>query len=294
MSLASNHEGATAPKLPLWDTICRSYSSYFHNFADVLRISWLWLAVAVPLWGIVTWLQLSWMAGVMADLKRGVPPQMVANLVTRPPGATALGYVAVPVLVLAGVSIAVAWHRCIILGEHPGLSGSNVATKNLWRYVGVGLAISLICIILPILLLLPMLFLLSPAVPGGAPHAIPIIFMLLILLLSLAGFAVMLRLSLLLPARAVGDLGLSFKQTWNRTRGNTWRIFWGMAACTLPPILLAEIAVFGVVGFPNFQGDTFVERMVAIGTIFNAYYLLILPIGIGFLSHAYWHFFKRT
>jgi hypothetical protein len=40
--------------------------------------------------------------------------------------------------------------------------------------------------------------------------------------------------------------------------------------------------------------EAFVDRMTIITTIFNMYYLLILPIGIGFLSHAYWHFFKWT
>ncbi len=48
------------------------------------------------------------------------------------------------VFTFAGVSIAVAWHRRIILGEQPGFSGSNVATKSLWRYDGVGFAIGLI------------------------------------------------------------------------------------------------------------------------------------------------------
>jgi hypothetical protein len=32
--------------------------------------------------------------------------------------------------------------------------------------------------------------------------------------------------------------------------------------------------------------------MTALSTIFNIYYLLMLPIGIGFLSHAYRHFFQ--
>ena len=34
--------------------------------------------------------------------------------------------------------------------------------------------------------------------------------------------------------------------------------------------------------------------MTAMSTFFVVYYLLILPIGIGFLSHAYRHFFCRA
>jgi hypothetical protein len=70
----SRRYGAANPKLPLWDTICLSYSSYFHNFTDVLRISWLWLAVVTPLWGTAIWLQLSLTANLAAGMKRGTPP----------------------------------------------------------------------------------------------------------------------------------------------------------------------------------------------------------------------------
>jgi hypothetical protein len=142
--IGSRRDRAANPKLPLWDTIRLSYSTYFQNFTDVLRITWLWLAVAAPLMGIMTWQTFSSMAGLMADMKRGPSPQTPARLVSMPVETIPLGLAAGLVLVLAGVSIAVAWHRRIILGEHPGFSGSNVATKNLWRYVWTGIAIYLI------------------------------------------------------------------------------------------------------------------------------------------------------
>ncbi len=42
------------------------------------------------------------------------------------------------------VSIAVAWHRLVILNERPGCSGCNIATKDLWRYVAAAIALFLI------------------------------------------------------------------------------------------------------------------------------------------------------
>ena len=133
----SRRDGAA--KLPLWDTICLSYSSYFRNFPDVLRISWLWLAVVTPLWGIMSLLIFSWMAGLMADLKRGPSPQIPTHMVSMPVETIPLGPAAVLALMLAGLSIAVAWHRRVILGEHPGFSGSNVATKACGVMRGFGL-----------------------------------------------------------------------------------------------------------------------------------------------------------
>jgi hypothetical protein len=60
-------------------------------------------------------------------------------------------------------------------------------------------------------------------------------------------------------------------------------------------LLVAEIAFLVTVGrtLPDsFASENFVTEMTAVGMVFSAYYLLILPIGIGFLSHAYRHFFQ--
>jgi hypothetical protein len=210
---------------------------------------------------------------------------------SKPVETIVLQIVANLVFIFAGVSIAVAWHRRLILEERPGLSGSNVASKSLWRYVRMGLAIGLVVIVPTMVLSLPMFLLSSPVVAGGAPRflmLLPVIF-----LLFLAAFAVFLRLSLLLPARAVGDLDLTFKETWKRTRGNTWRLFWGTAACAWLPILAAQIILIRFL--PGISSvEAFAIRTAVVGTILIVYHLLILPISIGFLSYSYLHFFDRT
>jgi hypothetical protein len=143
---------------------------------------------------------------------------------------------------------------------------------------------------------MPMFILLSSVITGAAPKFA--IFVAAIILFSLAVFGVTPRLSLLLPARAVGDLDLTFKETWKRTRGNTWRMFWGIVACTAPPMLAAQLPVQIVLssflrspGMPD--GDAIVG-VAAVSAILFASNLLTLPIGIGFLSYSYSHFFERT
>jgi hypothetical protein len=293
MSSGVGPMGAASSKLPLWDAICRSYSTYFYNFPDVLRISWLWLVVTVPLSGFSNWLRWSWMAGVMANLKAGLPPQPTAHVMSSPIEIVVLGNFASLIVIFAGVSIAVAWHRRIILDEHPGFSGSNIATKNLWRYVGVGVTICLICIVPALVMLWMFLFFASfgtGGVPAG-PRSWFIILIPVIFLLYLVVFAIFLRLSLLFPARAVGDTGLTFKEAWRRTRANTWRMFWGIVACTLPPLLAAQIAFVGLMR-PDFLAS--IGRMAVALTILHVYILLVLPIGIGFLSYCYRHFFQQA
>jgi hypothetical protein len=287
MSLSPSQAGSRrdgAAKLPLWDTICLSYSSYFRNFPDVLRISWLWLAVVTPLWGVVIWLSLSLKATLAAGMKRGAPPSFPV-LIT----------LAILVFTFAGASIAVAWHRRLILGEPPGFSGSNVATKGLWRYVGIGFAISLIAFLPLLVVVLPTFLLLSFVISGPALKAA--VFAAAFFLISLTAFAVFLRLSLLLPARAVGDLDLTFNETWKRSRGNTWRMFWGIVASTVPPILAVQVVVqivsFGFLSPGMSDGDATVG-VAATSAILFVCQLLTLPIGIGFLSYSYRHFFGRT
>jgi hypothetical protein len=233
-------------------------------------------------------------AGVTADIKRGMPPQTLAS---KPIETMVLVTIAVLVFTFAGVSIAVAWHRRIILREHPGFSGSNVATKDLWRYVWMGFAIFLIVFLPLLVIFLSMSLLLSPVAKAGTPWSlIPIA---MIFLLWLAGFAVALRLSLLLPARAVGDIDLTFKETWKRTSGNIWRIFWGVVACTIPPMLALQLPVqivsssFLALSHGTPDGDAIVGA-AAISAILFASNLLTLPIGIGFMSYSYSHFFEQT
>ena len=286
-------EGDPSPpdsKLRLGNTISLSYSSYFTNFVDILRASWLWLIAAAALTSVASWQQWSWMATAMTNLKPGLPPQI--------PKATEmelLSYLANILVLFAGVSIAVAWHRLLILNERPGFSGSNVRTQNVWRYTGMAIVIFLIGFLPAAVVLFLTFFFLAPSTAGHPPSAGSFAMIPVILVLYAVGTAVGLRLSLLLPARAVGNPGLTFKQAWNRTRGNTWRLLWGIAATTIPPLLLLEVAFLIMIGVPNpakFASEEFVARMTATSIVSVAFYLLIVPIGIGFLSHAYRYFFE--
>jgi hypothetical protein len=278
------------PKLPFWDSVSLSYATYFGNLAAVLRASWLWLVMAAALTALVSWQQWSWMSGVITNLRPGQPPQA-----PKPGELMLLLYASNLLLLLAGVSIAVAWHRLMILNERPGVSGSNVATGNLWRYIGIGIAIFVIGFLpAAIVMFLSFAFLFPPHTSGspspGSFAIIPLIFVLYAI-----GFAVTMRLSLLLPAQATGNRDLTLKQAWRQTSGNTWRLIWGIAFTTLPPLLVAQIAFVTVIGIPNpanLGGGDFVLRMTVLSTVTMVYYLLALPIGIGFLSHAYRHFFQ--
>jgi hypothetical protein len=278
------------PKLPLRRTIGLSYSSYFNRFGDMMRISWLWLAAIAPLVVATSRLQTIWLARIMSG-DASAPPtlEQMSELAW-------LGNITNLAFIFAGVSIAVAWHRRLLLREAPGWSGSNLVTGNLWRYIGVGLAIGLI-VLLPAAILMAIIIWLAPLLAGReyGPSAPPLF--LLIIVIYIAACAVMLRLILLLPARAIGDQTLTFGQVWKRTRGNVWRIFWGLCACSTPPLIALAIILVVVTGFPNPQeiaSDNHFFKLAATRILLTCGNLLLVPIWIGFLSHAYRHFFRSA
>ena len=91
---------------------------------------------------------------------------------------------------LAGVSIAVAWHRRIILGEQPRLSGSNIGAGSFWRYAGVGIAILLLAFAPMVLGFLVLGLFLFPFISHATPAALhlgtvaPIALIMLVLYLA--------------------------------------------------------------------------------------------------------------
>lgn len=277
MSTIVGAADAPIQKLPLWSTIRLSYATYFQHFGDALRISALWLPLIAILAAMAGWLQASLVVEMMAK------PQLKVD-VSQPVHMLLLGYAEHLLLACAAISSAVAWHRLLLLNETPGLSGGNFATRSLWRYVGIGIVISLIAALPVVGVLLPMSMLgLLPAAGQAPPASITVV-----VVAYMVGIALMVRLCLLLPARAAGDVNLTFNDAWRRTSGNVWRIFWGIAACALPSFLLTDLIFFGAILVP-LGGDLYLAQWAAATAISLCCWLLTWPIWVGFLSHAYRH-----
>jgi len=288
------------PKLPLGEAISLSYAWFVQKFPDVLRISWLWLVITAVLVGSASMLEWTRISVALGDTTNG---DVAAALMTAPAPiwTTMLIYVAGGFPLFAGVSIAVAWHRRIILGERPGVSGANVVTRELWRYAATAIALGMITM-LPFVLLMAVSYVsMEPPQDGGVanpPTHEGGVFIILVVILYFAAAAAMLRLSMLLPACAIGDTALTVRAAWRRTRGNTWRLFWGLVVCTLPPSILIEIVTLVALPVADFapaatrSGLSLPVVMTLMSMIFFVAYLLIVPIGIGFLSQAYRHFFQ--
>ncbi|MFG3756782.1 hypothetical protein, partial [Klebsiella pneumoniae] len=104
---------------------------------------------------------------------------------------------------LAGVSIAVAWHRLLILHEAPPPSGSNIATGRVWRYIGTTLLIMLVVLIPALVAIAPVFLLFWNWLA------------LVVIGVYLAALLVGGRLSVMLPAQAVDDRTMTLSAAWD-------------------------------------------------------------------------------
>lgn len=177
------------------------------NLGAALRMSWLWLLLLVPL-----------KIAASLYLTRGMAPApqdfaLVPDLVFAAYWLVTL---------LAGASIAVNWHRFLLLDEN--VVERLRLDRPVWRYMGNGVLLILLMIPIFIVVVIP-LFLLSNAVPlGGEPVRPSITLVLQVMLAMTLPIAIMERLSLKFPAIALGRDDYGFRDGWRDTRGNFLRI----------------------------------------------------------------------
>jgi hypothetical protein len=192
--------------LPVGDAFGHIVSSTLHNIRFAVFSQWPWIAIVVVL---IAATQNS--VGVLG-LSEG---EMQAAFQADP--ALALRFalwitVLASVGLLAFASIAVSWHRYILLDEFPqGLAMLRV-DNPVWRYLGNLLLLSLMmtALLVPVTLL---------SIPFG-PAAVPLLigfFLFVVVPLTY-------RLGVKLPAVALGRRDFTFRDAWNATTGNSWQL----------------------------------------------------------------------
>ena len=285
----------SSAKLPVWLTIKQAYHSFFSNLPKVLRISWLWLILLTALgWAIGTM-----HAQVIAGLREpGMSGQ--APLQFFPTGFPVLLFINYIVGIVAASSMAVAWHRLLLLGEEPGQSGSNVMSGHVWRYTGALLLLGLIFLTAMLLIMLPLIVVGGAAASSGKnPVAGALILIVILMFLVLSQ-----RMLLMLPARAIGRNEMRLGDIWRGTRGNSLRLLGGMILAMAPVSIAAQLILKASglapsaaekdpaaidAALKSFEASfpMFLAAMTAFGLL--AGFLLI-----GFLSHAFRNIFDAT
>jgi hypothetical protein len=250
--------------LPVWTTVGASYRLAWENRGQYLKASWLWLSLLAPL--MVLYALYAW-----DDLKQtvcAVPSRHADVAAPEPSMTTALVY-SFPVScieLLAVASIAVAWHRLILRNERVTAAHYFRLDSPVWNYFAVGFAFYVVSSA-PLALLSDM---------GDKLHLLADVMMMFCTV-------IILRLSVILPARALEAGQVTMKAVWQRTSWNFWRIFWGYmlsAAASIPFSLLLFAGCHVAAAGP---------WLLAASRLLNV--VLVVPPMLTFLSLTYRHFF---
>jgi len=247
--------------LPVCRMVKESYTSVSANWPAVLKMSWAWVLI---LW----------------------PVRAMLMHILREATHLSSGVIATWLLFLAAfsagtASIAVAWHRLILLGEQPPpfyLRVGGPVPPYLARLLLIGViggATALVWTFLLSLLLIPFLVLHLP-VSSSAPEVLSFLIVILTTL-------VVSPIAVSLPGVAVGR-PMSLRETMRVTKGNVWRMFGGAVLVYLPAyvigLIFRLIVSDGEGRIPASLALDFVNFISAIA-------------GMGFLSLCY-RFFIRT
>lgn len=259
--------------LPIAQTVGDAYGALFRNFGTFFVIVAAWSALVFA-----TFVAAIAAGPHLADTLPAIrtwPDEAAGALLMTPTIALAL---------LGVASLIVAWHRLIIQEAEP--------TSPFPTGLGAAVVYGFWLVAVFALPMLPLLLFgfaaasaLNLSVDSDATKAVSVI---AIFVGAFAVTLVIMRLSLVLPATAVGDRSMTRARAWALTRGNSWRLFWGAFLCAVP---------FNFV-------ENIVDRVLTAGgdeiwtsgpglTVFAvgvASALMGYVVAAGFISHAYLHF----
>jgi hypothetical protein len=216
-------------KLPVTEAFSHSFRSTTNNLAFAFHVSWPWMLVLLPVL----------IAGNI---------YMLANM-PNGPGEFAFGIIAFGLLLallqsLAFASIAVNWHRYVLLDEMPQGAQRLRVDWTVWRYFGNILLISLIVglCLLPVGILVGIV----AAITGGGSiegpedfASIALIAIPVYAIMGTIGFALFYRYGVKLPAIALERRDFGLGDAWKATRGN----FGQMIGLSLLYILIVVVVL---------------------------------------------------
>jgi len=281
-------EASEITKLPVWHTAKAAYLVIFHNpllavkLGIVPLVFFFWIILQGYFWGGMT----------VADLTA----TMADNI-----GVIILIYGVSCLFYLATIPMITAWHRMVILGHADLDSRIRYSIRRnewsyLWKATLFGLLILLIYFLVSMATILAGIVIavvFPPAIQGTSSASIFVIMIVVPVLLVVCGFA--LRFSLVFPASAVGK-PIGFRESWRKSRSNTWRLFAAVCLGFLPSFIIPSVANGLLFNFWVFGGDSMVMPTMMDSVLMSAisipFWLVGLCVGVSVWSWAYRYLYQ--
>jgi hypothetical protein len=260
-------------KLPVWRTTRECYRLVYTNIGPLIQISWRWLLVMIPVYAVAHAAVWYFTFAKGAPILGGPASGLISNL----PNILELGFLA---------SVAVGWHQLI-------LRSKSVSTPKLYLdQTGVAYACWVFMQFLAPTIILMVILPGWPTDNSSTPerlfwYTVATSSVVLMDVLSIVAVLIIpLRLSLKLPAVAL-QRSMSLQESWQITRGNTWRLAATAFLCWLPCFLM-----FIATGIPltSFSDKPALVNFVMSSTVMSLAYAIPTIFGVTLLSLAYRHF----
>jgi hypothetical protein len=244
-------------KLPVFKAMGHAISSTTDNLGFAFHISWPWMLMLLP-FNVATNLYL-----VVNGLETGGEP--------NPAMLGKYFAVATPLLlasIVAYASIAVNWHRYVLLDDiAQGWQRLRLDSLT-WRYIGNFILIFLVLMAcaIPIGAALGLAGLLVNMFLGETMLAV----LLVPALVALYAFALVAiyRLLVKMPAVALGRNDFSMGDAWKATKGNSWRLL-GLLILFVLCLLLIGVIIFVITFLFGLIGTVGLSLAVAIQVMVN-------------------------
>jgi hypothetical protein len=226
-----------------------------------------------PVLAIINWWQAPYFLGLLRSVGARVPP---------PDPAFGMLVQVIDLLVMLPMlaSIAVAWHRLLLRDEHVG-SGTYLRLDGI--VIGYAVLLFLLGLLPSVPHFLEQILEINKSITARGLAVVSI----LLSIVSIVAVLIAARLSVILPARALGLEQITPGRVWAATNKNSWRLFWGY--------LLTAVVVGFATGMLLFLQSWFGSSRMTFTLLWTALtFIWVLGgmVGVGFLSLAYRHFFE--
>ncbi len=265
-------------QLPVISAFTFAVRSVLDHAGVAFRISWAWFAIIGLANVVVTLWQFRYLGDIVLDEPRGFE---------RLPAGIQFASFLVGILSLVGfASIAVAWHRFVLLDEVPQASAYLRLDGTVWRYVGNTILITLILIAAAIVIALVAGLLAAAAGNAAFSGKRGIILALMVLFLVVYAGIAWARLSIKLPSVAIERTDFSFRDAWTASQGNSLRLF-GLYLLFFGCILVTIIVSLVLFGLFAFLGPIGIALAVALQVVVQ---WVATIVGVGLITTLYGFF----
>jgi len=251
-------KGSTMRKLPVFKALGHAFRSTTDNIGFAFHISWPWVLILLP-FNVASNLYM-----VLNGLETGGEPnpEMLGKFFA----------VTIPLALASAVaysSIAVNWHRYVLLDEiAEGWQRLRIDSLT-WRYIGNFILIFLILMVcaIPVAAVLGLVSYLLISLLGGG-ESLPVLLIPAAVALYALAFIVAYRLLVKLPAVALGRRDFSMGDAWRATKGNSLRLL-GLLILFVLSLLLFAAGMFAITYLFGLLGTVGLSLAVAIQVMVN-------------------------